>query len=49
MRRITVFANDSVRLQTAPTGLMEYASDNRFRERLGAVTNRTIGVNLGVF
>ena len=30
-----------VRLQTAPTGLMEYASDNRFRERLGAVTNRT--------
>ena len=41
MRRITIFANDSVRLQTAPTGLMEYASDNRFRERLGAVTNRT--------
>ena len=34
-----------VRLQTAPE-LVEYASDNRFRERLGAVTNRTIGVNL---
>ena len=26
---------------TAPTCPMEYASDNRFRERLGAVTNRT--------
>ena len=25
---------------------MEYAQNERFRERLGAVTNRTIGVNL---
>ena len=25
---------------------MEYASDNHFRERLGAVTNRTLCVNL---
>ena len=46
MRWITIFANDSVRFQTAPTGLMEYALDNHFRERLGAVSNRTIGVNL---
>ena len=29
---------------------MEYASDNRFRERRhGAVRNRTIGVNLVIF
>ena len=29
-----------VRLETAPE-LVEYVQDNRFRERLGAVTNRT--------
>ena len=34
-----------MRFVTAPA-LMEYAQNERFRERLGAVTNRTIGVNL---
>ena len=34
-----------MRFETAPD-LMEYAQNERFRERLGAVTNRTIGVNL---
>ena len=34
-----------VRLQTALDSV-EYVQDNGFRERIGAVTNRTIGVNL---
>ena len=34
-----------MRFLTAPE-LREYAQNERFRERLGAVTNRTIGVNL---
>ena len=58
MCKIKVFANDTVRLQTAPTALgtpklthkvlfetapdpMEYVQDKGFRERHGAVSNRT--------